>query len=197
MMIGTVRENRLFAFYASFPYRLYSPSHLFGYFQKHIVQFAGMNTFLILGILLIGILLGLVKVMRDIWFCDFPTIVDPTVRPERNHPNPHHQSWSFQGNSCLYDWNPCSILQNICPRVRQYRFYVDGTEQRSKSTLPSTQLICEDSKASSNVRTRCEKDHIAGKARIGDRAITELTLLQYIPQGINLPVHHFGTSLIA
>ena len=30
-------------------------------FRKHIVQFAGMNTFLILGILLIGILLGLVK----------------------------------------------------------------------------------------------------------------------------------------
>lgn len=29
--------------------------------------------------------------------------------------------------------------------------------KEAKRTLPSTQLICEDSKASSNVRTRCEK----------------------------------------
>lgn len=44
-----------------FTYRLYFPAHLFGNFQKHIVQLAGMDAFFILFVLLIGILFGFLE----------------------------------------------------------------------------------------------------------------------------------------
>lgn len=44
-----------------FTYRLYFPAYLFGNFQKHIVQLAGMNAFFVLFVLFIGVLFGFLE----------------------------------------------------------------------------------------------------------------------------------------
>ena len=46
----------------------------------------------------------------------------------------------------------------MCPGVRtRIGSIFIARSSDANSTLPSTQLICEDSSAASNVRTRCEK----------------------------------------
>lgn len=118
---------------ASFPYRLYSPSHLFGYFQKHIVQFAGMNTFLILGILLIGILLGLVKgdARHLVLRLSHHRRIQLFVRKEiiQIHITNHGRFKEIH----VFMTGIRVVSYKHMPRgAHQYRFYVDGTEQRSK-----------------------------------------------------------------
>ena len=157
-----------------------------------------MNAFLILGILLIGILLGLVKgdARHLVLRLSHHRRIQLFVRKEiiQIHITNHGRFKEIH----VFMTGIRVVSYKHMPRgAHQYRFYVDGTEQRSKK---HTSIHTVDLRGLQGVIERAHtlwKDHIAGKARIGDRAITELTLLQYIPQGINLPVHHFGTSLIA
>ena len=175
---------------ALFADRLYLPAHFLRYFQEHVVQLARVDALLVLAVLLVGILLRLVErdarhlVLRlahhrGVQLLVGEEIVQVDIAYHRHLEKVH----------VLVLAVGVVAHKHVAGYAHQYRLDVDGTQQGSEQdaavhaiNLRRLQRIVESTYP-------LGKDNVARKTGIRYRAVAEVTLLQYVPQGIHLLVN--------